>query len=84
MRGKNREIKTIQNIHMTEKSIMVLNRCITLSGEDVTGDYELFKITEQLEQFITHHADREALGLATTLQIIDSIEYLKKEGLLCK
>lgn len=83
MRGKNKNIKTIQEIHMTEKSIMVLKRCIELSKEDVFGLYDLFPITEQLERFVTHHADREALGLSTTLQIIENIEYLKREGLIC-
>lgn len=82
MRGKNKDVKTISNIHMTEKSVMVLKRCIELSKEDIFDSFDLFPITEHLERFITHHADREALGLATTLQILDSIEYLKREELI--
>lgn len=73
---KNKEFK------LTEKASMILKKCIELSGENVYGDYDLFKITSYIEKFIPHSTDMEVLNLGTTFQVMDSIEYLKQNSLI--
>jgi hypothetical protein len=73
---KNKEFK------LTEKTVMILKKCIELSGEDVRNDYDLFKITTYIEKLIPHSTDMEVLNLGTTFQVMDSIEYLKSNQLV--
>jgi hypothetical protein len=68
---------------MTDKGIKILKKAIELSGVDVHKEhYDLYPITTEIQKMIPYKSTREFSRINTTKEIMESIEYMKKEGII--
>lgn len=67
---------------LSPKAEKILMRCIIQSGENIHKEYNLYNITDLLEDKVKTLKELRELNLSTTLDVIKGIEYIRDNDLV--